>query len=79
MAGEQTLESLRIQLAATKSFSDQNPSPVLNFSLDGRLIYTNTAGRSPLVEWGPERARSVLERLATGRKKRGLGATEETL
>ena len=54
MSADTQLESLQRQLKAMVKFPDQNPNPVLKMSLDGRLTYSNDAGRIIQDAWGVE-------------------------
>ena len=53
------LKSLQNQLDVMLKFPDQNPNPVLKTSLDGKLQYSNKAGREIQAVWGIEIGESV--------------------
>ena len=47
----QSINELKNQLQALLKFPDQNPNPVLKITMDGKLLYTNSAGQYIKEEW----------------------------
>ena len=51
MSDKPSIQSLQKQLNALLKFPDQNPNPVLKMSMEGELLYTNTAGKFIIEQW----------------------------
>ena len=47
----QSINELKNQLQALLKFPDQNPNPVLKITMDGQLLYANSAGQYIKKEW----------------------------
>ena len=51
MTEQNLVESLQKQLNAMLKFPDQNPNPVLKMSMNGTLVYSNSAGEQICQSW----------------------------
>ena len=63
MTVQDQLQALQQQLSAMLKFPDQNPNPVLKLDLDGRLVYSNSAGDPILEAWAVQLGDAMPEAL----------------
>jgi class 3 adenylate cyclase len=63
MTVQDQLEALEKQLSAMLKFPDQNPNPVLKLGMDGRLVYSNSAGDPILRAWAVQLGDAMPESL----------------